>query len=631
MAYKFEIDGQGLKITDTISSDVFLVPAKETWYDASAMADGNVKLVGINYAVTDSNKQHVLFAEPGVALGNVLDENDTPFTEAGFLSFVASNLGKSSADSGGGGGDVTSVFGRTGAVVGQSSDYDGIYVQFNDVLPVFIQAKNNTGATLVKGKAVHITSVVSPSGKPEIELADSSSASNMPAVGLVYDDILDQGEGQVIVSGIIENLDTSAWNAGQVLYVNGSGDFSITKPQGTGLIQNIGIVARSHASSGSISVQGSSRTNDLPNLPENHYWVGDANGVPQAVAQSESGGWSFTEINSTPYAVADWDTVFGVHNDAANMEITLPDIGAGDVGKELKFWIEHNPANYKVIFKAFDTDLFINGVGSDGAEVAKGEIKSSYPSYLRVSVRAVESNQYYIEAMDSVYNQLRYVVSFDATSGSGPFSYLQFSAIPAGWNWRTQDWFAYMKIEKPMTNDSNGEVMFGSNNFFIAYRGNGTYFMTSGTSGYLQGLSPNTIVEAGEYLLYQYDSSADTFSAWVNGVKVLNATTSGITPPSTAPTEMWIGSEEGQAAAPSGYGYPLQQCKVSVMGLGVGNLSDADAALFTSAQYDPQANLTFDGGGTISNQWRGNATQMATDHGTVNLTAVGSDISFEQL
>ena len=354
---------------------------------------------------------------------------------------------------------------------------------------------------------------------------------------------------------------------------------------------------------------------------------------PQASAGDggANGGWTFAEINSTPYTVTGWDTVFGVHNDSANMEIILPDIGADDVGKELKFWIEHNPANYKVLFKAYDTSLLINGVGADGAEVAKGEVRSSYPSYLRVSVRAVESNQYYIEAMDSVYNQLRYVVSFDATSGSGPFSYLQFSAIPAGWNWRTQDWFAYMKIEKPMTNDSNGEVMFGSNNFFIAYRGNGTYFMTSGTSGYLQGLSPNTIVEAGEYILYQYKTSNDTFSAWVNGIKVLNATTSGITPPSTAPTEMWIGSEEGQVAAPSGYGYPLQQCKVSVMGLGFGNLSDADAALFTSTQYDPQANITLAGGGTFASQWSAGATQVNTDLGTTNLSVVGSDISFEEI
>jgi len=243
----------------------------------------------------------------------------------------------------------------------------------------------------------------------------------------------------------------------------------------------------------------------------------------------------------------------------------------------------------------------------------------------------VESNQYYIEAMDSVYNQLRYVVSFDASSSSSPFSYLQLSSIPTGWNWRTQSWFAYMKIEKPMLNDSNGQVLFGSNNFFISYRGNGTYFMTSGTSGYLQGLSPNTIGEAGEYILYQYDSSADSFSAWVNGVKVMNATTSGVTPSSTAPTEMWFGSEEGQVTAPSGYGYPLQQCKISVMGLGTGNLSDADAALFTSAEYDPQANITLAGGGTFVNQWSGGTSQMVTDLGSVDLTAVGSNITFEEI
>jgi hypothetical protein len=182
-----------------------------------------------------------------------------------------------------------------------------------------------------------------------------------------------------------------------------------------------------------------------------------------------------------------------------------------------------------------------------------------------------------------------------------------------------------------MTNDSDGQVLFGSNNFFISYRGNGTYFMTSGTSGYLQTLSPNTIIEAGEYILYQYKTSNDTFSAWVNGAKVLNATTSGVTPPSTAPTDMWFGSEEGQVTATSGYGYPLQQAKISVMGLGTGNLSDADAALFTSTQYNPQANITLAGGGSFLSQWSGGASQMNTDLGSVNLTAVGSNISFEEI
>jgi len=544
------------------------------------------------------------------------------------------------------------------------------------------------------------------------------------------------------ISIVIAVTDVDNFTIQSESYVDPSIDFGLTDGQEVWLGQTGGLTT-TEPTNGEINVfLGQQTPQGLLIMIQQGFLVETDGG---------NGGWSFAEIDSTPYAVADWDTVFGVHNETENIEITLPNITAGDIGKELKFWIEHNPANYKVVFKANNTSLKINGVSADGAEVAKGEVRSSYPSYLRLSVRAVESNQYYIEAMDSVYNQLRYVVSFDASSSSSPYSYLQFSAIPTGWNWRTQSWFAYMKIEKPMLNDSNGQVLFGSNNFFIAYRGNGTYFMTSGTSGYLQGLSPNTIAEAGEYILYQYDSSADSFSAWVNGVKVMNATTSGVTPSSTAPTEMWVGSEEAQEnqftdlvlsgmtntnynqtyeplsnvkgrwwsfdneideaaypdyliysydagggtwytvlndkssgqwfagetttdpsiwtdgtvvtfanveniinfssqlgdffapwesdskvmydvpSSPSGYGYPLQQCKISVMGLGTGNLSDADAALFTSTEYDPQANITLAGGGTFVNQWSGGTSQMSTDLGSVDLTAVGSNITFEEI
>jgi hypothetical protein len=191
------------------------------------------------------------------------------------------------------------------------------------------------------------------------------------------------------------------------------------------------------------------------------------------------------------------------------------------------------------------------------------------------------------------------------------------------------DWWFAVKIETPMTNDADGQVLFGSNNFFVAYRGNGTYFMTSSTSGYLQTISPNTIVEGGEWILYQHDSSADTFTAWVNGVKVLNATTSGATPPSTAPTDMWFGSEEGQALPPSGYGYPLQQCRISNISLGTGNLSDADAALFTAGTFRTSG-LSLSGG-SLTNEWTFGSSAPVTQLGAINLSATGSNLSFEEL
>ena len=100
--------------------------------------------------------------------------------------------------------------------------------------------------------------------------------------------------------------------------------------------------------------------------------------------------------------------------------------------------------------------------------------------------------------------------------------------------------------------------------------------------------------------------------------------------PTTAPTSMWFGSETGQASPPSGYGYPLQTCRISNISLGSGNLSDSDAALFTTSTY------TTDGlslsGGTLTNQWTATSGNvMTTVTGTIDLTLNGTNLTTEEI
>jgi len=534
---------------------------------------------------------------------------------------------------GGGGGAVDSVFGRTGVVSAQSGDYNSDQVPegTTNLYDKSLDVRNETGSTLVKGTPVYVTGTHA-SGKALIAQADNSDPAKMPCVGVVIADILNGAEGSVKAYGLLSNLDTSTFSSGDVLYVGTvAGDaYTTTKPTGTALIQNMGYVVRSHASSGSFEVQGSGRTNDLPNIQENYFWLGNASGVPVATEYSTS-AFNVEEVNSgnTPYTVTAWDTVVEVHNGTSDLEVILPAMTADDAGKEIKFWIEHNPSNHKLVVKAPSTSDTINEIANDGAEVAKAEYSTASDNFLRVTAQCLAANKTYIDQATSVYNQLRYVANFSATSDFSPYSYLELSGIPTNFMTSNADWWFAVKIETPMTNDADGQVLFGSNNFFVAYRGNGTYFMTSSTSGYLQTISPNTIVEGGEWILYQHDSSADTFTAWVNGVKVLNATTSGATPPSTAPTDMWFGSEEGQALPPSGYGYPLQQCRISNISLGTGNLSDADAALFTAGTFRTSG-LSLSGG-SLTNEWTFGSSAPVTQLGAINLSATGSNLSFEEL
>ena len=104
MAYKFEINGSALKITDTSASGDVLIPKNVIWYDDVRLDAGFVKLSGLDYAV-DNNFQSSIFFNPlGVLLSDCIDKDDVIFTQETFKEFVSANLGFN-----GGGGNGSGV------------------------------------------------------------------------------------------------------------------------------------------------------------------------------------------------------------------------------------------------------------------------------------------------------------------------------------------------------------------------------------------------------------------------------------------------------------------------------------------------------------------------------------------
>ena len=197
-----------------------------------------------------------------------------------------------------------------------------------------ITVRNNTGSTILKGKAVYITGVVSST--PTIALADNSAASTTPAIGLTAGDIPNNTDGNLLTFGELTNVDTSAFSASDTLYLGTSGDLTTTKPTGTALIQNIGSVLKVSASTGSILVEGAGRTNDVPNIPNGQAWIGNASGVatPTTLADVATGG-EITDLTDTPASLGLASQVLQVNAGATALEWVdrVRQIGQlGDVG-----------------------------------------------------------------------------------------------------------------------------------------------------------------------------------------------------------------------------------------------------------------------------------------------------------
>lgn len=160
---------------------------------------------------------------------------------------------------------------------------------------VFANVKNISGGTLQKGTPVHVTG--SAGNANEIIAASASLSNTMPAHFILNESLDDEEEGLAIAIGFINGVNTSLFMEGDIVYVGANGGYTNVKPTGSNLIQNLGIVTKV-AVNGSGYVLGAGRSNDVPNIPDGYFWVGNTNQVATPTPTS-----SIQNVVSSSYAL----------------------------------------------------------------------------------------------------------------------------------------------------------------------------------------------------------------------------------------------------------------------------------------------------------------------------------------
>src|SRR6056300_1407185 len=131
----------------------------------------------------------------------------------------------------------------------------------------FTSIEVKAGEALSKGDVVYIND--GSGDTPEVRKADSSSASTMPAIGIVMDGTINQNNnGHVVTFGTFGMTFDTNFQKGEILYVSNTtpGGLMNTVPfNNTDKIQNVGIVVKSGEK---ILVTGVGRSNDIPNAEE---------------------------------------------------------------------------------------------------------------------------------------------------------------------------------------------------------------------------------------------------------------------------------------------------------------------------------------------------------------------------
>jgi len=162
-----------------------------------------------------------------------------------------------------------------------NTDLVAVEATADEATKLLATVDNKTAGTLNKGTPVYITGATG--NTYHVEAADASDPAKMPAAGVLAQQLAADAEGDMIIAGFINGVDTSGFSAGDEIYVAVGGGFTNSAPTGEGnLIQKLGVVSTIDASNGAGLVQGAGRTNATPNLDEDQFFLGNASN--QAIA-----------------------------------------------------------------------------------------------------------------------------------------------------------------------------------------------------------------------------------------------------------------------------------------------------------------------------------------------------------
>ena len=118
---------------------------------------------------------------------------------------------------------------------------------------VTITAKVNEAGGITKGQVVFISGATG--GFPQVSLADNTDFSKADVLAVSTETKTDGQNVAITIAGLVENIDTSAYTEGAVLYLGTSGNITEIHPTGIHAVERIGHAVKINASTGSILVE----------------------------------------------------------------------------------------------------------------------------------------------------------------------------------------------------------------------------------------------------------------------------------------------------------------------------------------------------------------------------------------
>ena len=200
----------------------------------------------------------------------------------------------------------------------------------------WLRARNQTGTLITNGTVVRLVGAIGD--RPTVEPAISSDQTNLFSVdneiiGMATHDIENGTDGFITTFGLVNGIDTSAFNVGDLLWVSQSaGQFTSTPPPPPFDKTFVGIVTRKNANNGTVFMTPltSIHFHDISSVSASVYQMGDlwmyrSGSVGQANAwintkaltgsYSISGSLTTTSFTGSLFGTASYATVANSVND----------------------------------------------------------------------------------------------------------------------------------------------------------------------------------------------------------------------------------------------------------------------------------------------------------------------------
>ncbi len=121
-----------------------------------------------------------------------------------------------------------------------------------------IRVRNNTGVTIPNGSVVYINGALGQN--PTIALAKADDIATCEVIGMATHDIANNSVGKVTTFGLVNDLNTSAFADGAMIYLSPTtaGAITSTSPTSPNFNTLVGVIAYSHVTQGKIFIHPSS-------------------------------------------------------------------------------------------------------------------------------------------------------------------------------------------------------------------------------------------------------------------------------------------------------------------------------------------------------------------------------------